>query len=80
VEGREDGVLRGTGDSDAIVAPSRLASSPIRVVPVSGSTACPHEVQNLPFGETCAPHFEQNMGGGDSTIGSVPTANTLDIR
>src|SRR5271167_2159108 len=77
VEGRDDGVLRGAGISGAIVAPSRLSSFPSRVAPVSASTACPHEVQNLPFRETCAPHFEQNMGGGDSTIGSVSPANDV---
>ena len=79
VEGREEGVLRGAGDSGAIVAPSSLASSPNRVAAVSESTACPHKVQNLPFGESCAPQFEQNMGSGDSTIGSVRAANALHI-
>jgi hypothetical protein len=64
VEGRDVGVLNAAGDSGAIVAPSRLASSPSTVVPVSGSTAPPHEAQNLAVAKTCAPHFEQNMGGG----------------
>jgi len=75
MEEGEDGVLRGGGSDGAIVAPSMLESSPSRVVLVSGSTASPHEEQNLPFGEICAPHFEQNMGSGDSTIGPWPAAN-----
>src|SRR6266404_6527904 len=58
------GVFRGAGAGGAIVAPSRLASSPSRVAPASGSTTSPHAEQNLPFGETCAPHFEQNMEAG----------------
>src|SRR5712692_7187550 len=79
VENRDGGVLRGAKDSGAIVAPSRLASFPSRVAPVSGSTASPHEEQNLPFGETCTPHFEQNMGGRDSTIGAWLAANARRI-
>src|SRR6266404_1400153 len=78
VEGRGEGVLRGEGISGAIVAPSRLGSSPSRVVPVSGSSAWPHELHFLPFGDTCAPHFEQNMGGGDSTIASLSPANAVN--
>src|SRR6267143_2063151 len=68
-------VFLGAGIDGAIVAPSKLASSPSRVAPVSGSTASPHEEQNLPLAETCAPHFVQNMGGVDFTIGPGPTAN-----
>jgi hypothetical protein len=40
------------------------------VVPVSESDGVPQEEQNLAFEETCAPHFEQNMGGG--ILSSVP--------
>ena len=57
-----------------MVAPSRLASSPDKVAPVSGLTASPHEEQNLPLAETGAPHFVQNMGEGDFTTGAGPTA------
>src|ERR1700675_704266 len=74
-ERNDGGVFRGAGLDGAIVAPSKLASSPSRVAPPSGSTASPHEEQNLPFGGTCAPHFAQNMGDRDSTIGIWPTAN-----
>src|SRR5258708_21416130 len=66
VEGRVEGVLRGEGISGAIVAPSRLGSSPSRVVPVSGSRAWPHQLPNLPFGVTLAPPFDEHMGGGES--------------
>jgi hypothetical protein len=69
------GVFLGAGVDGAIVAPSKLASSPSRVASVSGSTASPHEEQNLPLAETCAPHFVQNMGDVDFTIGPGPTAN-----
>jgi len=55
------GVFRRAGDDGAIVAPSKLTSSPRKVVPVSESTASPHEEQNFPFAETRAPHFAQNM-------------------
>src|SRR2546430_2512234 len=74
-EARDDGILRIAGGSGAIVAPSRPASSPTKVAPVSESIPPPHEEQNFPVGETCAPQFEQNMGGGDSTIGSRRQAN-----
>src|SRR5713226_1471359 len=70
-----DGVLRGGGDDGPIVAPSRPASSPITVAPVSGSAGSPHEEQNLPAAEIFAPHFEQNIGGGDSTIGPSLAVN-----
>src|SRR6267143_425518 len=70
----EAGVFREAGVDGASVAPPKLASSPSTVSPVSGSTAAPHEVQNLPFGDTCAPHFAQNMVGGDSTICAWPAA------
>src|SRR5260370_32887608 len=75
---REDGdkvVLRGAGAGGGIVAPSRLASSPSTVVPESKSTVFPHEGQNRAVGESCAPHFAQNMGGGNSLIGGLPRAN-----
>src|SRR6266436_263961 len=61
---REDGVFRALRDGGAIVAPSRSGSSPTRVAPMSESMTCPHEEQNFPVGETCAPQFEQNIGGG----------------
>jgi hypothetical protein len=64
------GVFLGAGADGAIVAPSKS-----RVAPTSGSTASPHEEQNLPLAETCAPHFVQNMGDVDFTIGPGPTAN-----
>src|SRR6266853_2188317 len=64
------GVFRDEGGPGAIVGPSRLASSPRKVAPESVSTASPHEEQNLPVAEIFAPHFAQNIGGGDSTIGS----------
>src|SRR4029077_20464883 len=72
---RDEGVFRMGGGGGAIVAPSRLASSPSRVAPVSESIPAPQEEQNFPVGETCAPQFEQNMGGGDSTIGQCHPAN-----
>src|SRR5258708_38615049 len=78
---REDGdkgVLRGVGIEGGIVAPSRLASSPSTVVPESRSTVFPHEEQNRAVGESCAPHFAQNMGGGNSIIGVWPAANARD--
>lgn len=74
-----EGGLRGVSAAGAIVSPSKLTSSPASVVPVSGSTGLPHVVQNLPVGETCAPHDAQYMGGGDSTIGNRLSA-TLDKR
>src|SRR5260370_38211911 len=64
---REDGdkgVLRGVGIEGGIVAPSRLASSPSTVVPEARSTVFPHEEQNRAGGESWAPHFAQDMGGG----------------
>ena len=67
-----EGSLRGVNAAGAIVSPSKLNSSPAppaSVVPVSESTGLPHEVQNLPVGETCAPHDAQYMGGGDSITG-----------
>src|SRR6267143_5741831 len=70
-----DGVFRVTGDAGATVAPSGLAPSPRTVALVSESTASPHEEQNLPFEETCAPQFEQSIGSGDSTIGARHAAN-----
>src|SRR6266852_1954884 len=76
----DEGLLRGPGDEGAMVAPSRLASSPSRVAPVSGSAASPQVEQNLPFAEICAPQFEQNIGGGDSTIGPSPAANVCWSR
>src|SRR5260370_1928735 len=78
---REDGdkgVLRGAGAGGGIVAPSRLASSPSTVVPESKSTVFPHEGQNRAVGESCAPHFAQNMGGGHSIIGGWPSAHARD--
>lgn len=71
----DDGVLRGGGDDGPIVAPSRPASSPITVAPVSASAASPHEEQNLPVTEIFAPHFAQNMGVGNLTIGPWPAVN-----
>src|SRR5258708_38605563 len=78
---REDGdkgVLRGAGAGGGIVAPSRLASSPNTVVPESKSTVFPHEGQNRAVGESCAPHFAQNMGGGNSIIGGCPPPKARD--
>src|SRR5438105_15617811 len=69
------GVFRGAGDEGPIVAPSRLASSPRKVAPESVSTASPHEEQNLPAAEIFAPHFEQNIAGGDSITGPLLVAN-----
>src|SRR5258708_19814375 len=68
------GVFRGAAGAGEMVAPSRLASSPSKVAPESVSTASPHEEQNLPVAEIFAPHFAQNMGGGDSSIGSWPSS------
>jgi hypothetical protein len=65
----DEGGLRGVGAVGALVSPSELISCPSSVAAVSGSTGFPHEVQNLAVGETCAPHDEQYMGGGDSTTG-----------
>src|SRR6266478_10154038 len=73
-------VLRGGNDTGVTVAPSRLASSPSKVAPESVSTASPHEEQNLPVAEIFAPHFAQNMGGGDSIIGSWLPATRLRSR
>src|SRR5580704_10126293 len=66
----EEGGLRGVEAAGTNVSPSPRASSPISVVPVSGSRGAPQEEQNLLLGETCAPHFEQNMGGRNSITGS----------
>jgi hypothetical protein len=63
-EDGDEGALRGVATEGGIVAPSRLASSPSTVVSESKSTVFPHEEQNRASGETCAPHFEQNMEGG----------------
>lgn len=71
----DDGVFRGGGDDGPIVAPSRLATSPTKVSPVSRSAASPHEEQNLPAVEIFAPHFAQNMGVGNLTIGPRPAVN-----
>jgi hypothetical protein len=70
-----NGVFLSAGEDGPIVAPSRLASSPNRVAPESVSTASPHEEQNLPAAEIFAPHFEQNIAGGDFTIGPLLAAN-----
>src|SRR5258708_29107701 len=72
---REDGdkgVLRGAGAGGGIVAPSRLASSPNTVVPESKSTVFPHEGQNRAVGESCAPHFAQNMEAGNLSLSYGP--------
>src|SRR5258708_36853661 len=74
------GVFRGAAGPGAMVVPSRLASSPSKVAPESVSTASPHEEQNLPVAEIFAPHFAQNIGGGDSTIGSWLSATRLRSR
>src|SRR4029077_13090989 len=71
----DDGGFRGGGDGGPIVAPSRPASSPITVAPVSGSAASPQEEQNLPVTEIFAPHFAQNMGVRNLTIGPWPAVN-----
>ena len=76
-EAGDEGLLRGGGDEGPIVAPSRLATSPTKVSPVSGSAAAPHEEQNLPLAEIFAPHFVQNMGVGNLTIGPRPAVNAL---
>src|SRR6266478_1206853 len=71
----DSAIFRGAGVDGSSVAPSRLDSSPTRVEPASGSSAPPHEEQNLPPAETCAPHFVQNFGGvvahGDDGVGAV---------
>src|SRR5437667_1208143 len=79
-DGCGGGVLREGEDTGPTVAPSRLASSPTRVAPVPESTASPHEEQNLPVAEIFAPHFAQNMGGGDSTTASWLSATRLPSR
>src|SRR5260370_41847492 len=61
VEGVNGGFLR-TGEDGPIVAPSKLASAPNRGAPAFGSTASPHEEQNLPFLDTCAQHVELTFG------------------
>src|SRR5260370_1057467 len=65
-EGCGGGVFRGAAGPGAMVAPSRLASSPSKVAPESVSTA--------------SPHVAQNIGGGDSTIGSWLSATRLRSR
>src|SRR6266481_7052384 len=70
-----EGVLRCGGDDGPIVAPSRSPSSPITVAPVSGSATAPHEEQNLPVAEIFAPHFAQNMGVQNLTIGPRPAVS-----
>src|SRR5580704_7095420 len=75
-KGCVEGGLRGVEAAGAMVSPFRLISPPARVVPVSGSRGLPHEVQNLPVGETCAPHDAQYMGGVDSTTGTRVSANS----
>jgi|SRR5690349_16013395 len=74
-DGCDGGVFRGAGNEGPIVAPSRLASSPNRVAPESVSTASPQEEQNLPAAEIFAPHFEQNIAGGDSTTAPLLVVN-----
>lgn len=44
------------------------------------STGSPHDGQNLPVGETCAPQEEQNMGGRDSTIRRLGVANARNYE
>src|SRR5260370_8569122 len=76
-----NGVFLRTGEDGPIVAPSKLASSPNRVAPASGSTASPHEEQNFPFRKTCAPHFEQNIGSGIfPLVGAPPRTHPLTTR
>jgi hypothetical protein len=65
----EDDGLRDGGVAGAIVSPSASCSSPMNVVPVSGSAASPQEEQNLAVAGTFAPHFGQNMGERDSITG-----------
>src|SRR5580704_15665482 len=72
----DEGVLRGVDATCKSVSPSTPASSPIKVAEVSVSSGFPHEVQNLPVGETCAPHEPQNMGGGDSITGPRQSATS----
>ena len=86
LEGEERGVrgaeggLRGVDDvAGTKVSPSARSSSLISVVPVSGSRGAPQVEQNLLLGETCAPHFEQNMRGRDSITGSRVIANAREI-
>src|SRR5258708_21962916 len=74
------GVFRDEGGPGAIVGPSRLASSPRRVAPESVSTASPHEEQNLPVAEIFAPHFAQNIGGGDSSTCSLLSSTPRPTR
>src|SRR5260370_22465148 len=74
------GVFRGEGGPGPIVGPWSLASAPSKVAPESVLTASPHEEQNLPVAEIVAPHFAQNMGGGDSTTGYWLSATRLPSR
>jgi hypothetical protein len=75
----EEGGLRGVEAVGTNVSPSPRASSPISVAPVSGSRGAPQVEQNLPLGETCAPHFEQNMGGRNSITGSRGIVNEREM-
>jgi len=59
VAGAEDD-LRGV-DAGAMVSPSKPASFSMKGVPVSVSTAWPHDEQNFALAETCTPQLEQNM-------------------
>jgi hypothetical protein len=60
-----------------MVSPSMLGSLPIVVAPALKSTGSPHDEQNLPVEETCAPQEEQNMGGRDSIIAPRRIAKLL---
>src|ERR1700736_1130156 len=70
--GRCNGVRGGRGvfrnALGARVSPSMPGSSPMVVAPALKSTGSPHDEQNLPVEETCAPQEEQNMRGRDSII------------
>jgi len=64
--GRVEGFFARKGNLRAIVAPSGWVQLQAGLCRGSGSSALPHELQNLPFVDTLHRNFEQNMGGGGS--------------
>src|SRR5579863_5425668 len=65
--GKDEVAFRAEGDVEERVSPSRLISSPSRVVEVLRRGGFPHQEQNFASGETCWPQEEQNIGEPDSS-------------
>src|SRR5579864_4443598 len=62
-EGDREGVFLGVVTVAGAIVSAFDGSLPKSVASVFASTACPHAEQNLPVGETCTPHEEQNIRG-----------------